>query len=64
LQIPAFADSLDKYNKPYQLISYKDDNHGIMKHKTHVQQQINSWLSTYLKSEEKFDVESMRIVVD
>jgi dipeptidyl aminopeptidase/acylaminoacyl peptidase len=64
LQIPAFADSLDKYNKPYQLISYKDDNHGIMKHKTHVQQQINSWLSTYLKSEGKFDVESMRIVVD
>ena len=64
LQIPAFVDSLDKYNKPYQLISYKDDNHGIMKHKTHVQQQINSWLSTYLKSEEKFAGESMRVVVD
>ncbi len=64
LQIPAFADSLDKYNKPYQLISYKDDNHGIMKHKTHVQQQINSWLSTYLKSEENYLDESKRMIVD
>jgi dipeptidyl aminopeptidase/acylaminoacyl peptidase len=64
LQIPSFADSLDKYNKPYQLISYKDDNHGIMKHKSHVQQQLHSWLSTYLKSEEKFAGESMRVVVD
>jgi dipeptidyl aminopeptidase/acylaminoacyl peptidase len=64
LQIPSFADSLDKYNKPYQLISYKDDNHGIMKHREHVQQQINSWLSTYLKAEEKFVLESKRIIVD
>lgn len=64
LQIPSFTDSLDKYNKPYQLISYKEDNHGIMKHRTHVQEQINSWLSTYLKSEEKFAGESIRVVVE
>jgi dipeptidyl aminopeptidase/acylaminoacyl peptidase len=63
-QIPAFADSLDKYNKPYQLISYKNDNHGIMKHRDHVQQQLNLWLSTYLQDEEKFVGKSKRIVVE
>lgn len=64
LQIPSFVDSLDKYNKPHQLVSYKNDNHGIMKHREHVQQQINSWLSTYLKAEKNDLGESKRMIVD
>lgn len=64
LQIPAFADSLDKYQRPYQLISFKKDNHGIVKHREFVQERINAWLNAYLKNDQSFAVAEKRLVVE
>jgi len=64
LQIPAFADSLDKYQVPYQLISYKKDNHGIIKHQQHVREQINNWFNQYLKNNSSFTIDEKRIIIE
>ena len=63
-QILPFADSLDKYKVPYQLMSFKKDNHGIIRHREAVQQKIHYWLDKYLKNDEDFAEEETRIVVN
>lgn len=50
-QIPSFIDSLEKYQLMFKHIAYKKDNHGIVKHREHVQEQIDWWLNAYLKNE-------------
>lgn len=64
LQIPLFADSLDIYQIPYQLYSYKKDNHGIIKHQSHVRQQINNWFDLYLRNNSPFVPSEKRITIE
>ena len=63
-QIPPFADSLDKYKIPYRLISFKNDNHGIVKHRDYVRKQILNWFDDYLKNEHSFKEGEIRQVMD
>ncbi|MEP4532036.1 MAG: prolyl oligopeptidase family serine peptidase [Cyclobacteriaceae bacterium] len=50
-QIPVFADSLDKYGVPYKFITYVDDNHGCVKHKAEVMDNIRKWMNAHLKED-------------
>lgn len=54
-QIPSFTDSLEKHHLMFKHIAYKKDNHGIVKHREHVQQQIDWWLNAYLKNDFEFN---------
>ncbi|MCB0806985.1 MAG: prolyl oligopeptidase family serine peptidase [Bacteroidales bacterium] len=49
-QIPAFEDSLKKYDIPYKLISFENDTHGLSGNKEEVFRLILDWFNTYLKS--------------
>ena len=48
-QIPPFADSLSKYQKPYKLLSYEGENHGIVGKKEEVMTEVINWMGEYLK---------------
>ncbi len=56
-----FADSLAHYNMPYQLISFADDNHGLMKNREFVANRILEWFDLYVKEEAEFDVHEQRL---
>lgn len=57
------ADSLDYYHLNYQLVTYYKDNHGIVKHKSDVEERILNWFNTYLKEEKQFTVDKNRVLV-
>lgn len=54
-QIPPFADSLQKYDIPFKLISFQDGDHGINSHREFVRRQIYDWLDRYVKGDNAFD---------
>ncbi len=63
-QIPVFADSLDVYNLPYKLISFKHDKHGLINHKNEVRSFVANWFDIYLKEEKPFNEEIKREVIN
>lgn len=63
LQIPSFADSLDKYKKTYSLFSYEGDNHGIVHHRDHVRNQMNIWLNNFLVNQNPIEPAGQRTLV-
>lgn len=62
-QIEPFADSLDAYQVPYSLYSFKNDNHGIIDHKIEVSALINQWLNSFVKDSEILH-KSNRTIID
>lgn len=62
-QIPPFADSLEKYEIPYRMVSFKNDNHGIIHHQAMVRKEISFWLRANLKHE-KIIFQEKNLVVE
>lgn len=62
-QITLFADSLQKFNIPYKLISFENDDHGISNHKESAVQIISEWLQKYLKQTNTFQEANQREVI-
>lgn len=62
-QIPVFADSLDKNDVPYKLITYVGDNHGCVNHKDEVMGNIKEWMDAHLKGD-KVHSGAVRLVVE
>ena len=56
-----FADSLAHYNMPYQLISFENDNHGLMKNREFVVNRIREWFDLYVKEETEFELKEQRL---
>jgi dipeptidyl aminopeptidase/acylaminoacyl peptidase len=54
-QILPFADSLQKYNIPYKVVSFENDNHGIINHEEIVMELIKNWFDQYVKKTNPFD---------
>lgn len=54
-QIHVFADSLEKYNLPYKLVSYEHDKHGLGNHMEDVKEIVLDWFSRYLKEGQPFN---------
>lgn len=63
-QVPVFADSLEHYQIPYQLVSFKNDKHGLLNHEVEVKKMILDWFDRYVKNGETFHLEEKRIVLD
>lgn len=51
-QIPRFCDSLREQAIPYKLLAYENDNHGLKKHSSEVQQAVLAWMNQHLKQGE------------
>lgn len=60
-QVVHFADSLAKYRRPYQLISFKNDHHGLSKNKVFVEKKVLEWFDLYVKREAEFTLIEQRL---
>ncbi len=62
-QIPPFVDSLQKYAIPFKLLSFQDENHGIINHKVLVRKRIYEWLDRYVKGNNILEDEVAREII-
>ena len=44
------AEALKAENKPYKLVVYEGDNHGLQNHREEVRQLIGSWLKEHVSN--------------
>lgn len=63
-QAEELTEKLDKNNIPYQFISFKNDNHGILNHQKEVEEKILHWFDKYLKNELPFSEQTKRIIIE
>ncbi len=63
-QIPPFTNELDKYNIPYNCVSFKNGNHGIKEYETKVNELIKNWFERYVKNTLEYNVHQKRVVIE
>ena len=63
-QIPSFADSLLAYGVPHKLVSFEDDNHGLLNHREIVKELVLTWFDDYVKNARPFEEGNIRETVE
>lgn len=63
-QIPPFTDSLQKYAIPFNVVSFQEDNHGIINHKELVSKRIYEWFDTYVKKDSVLAERAKREIIE
>lgn len=62
-QVVQFSDSLDQHQRPYQLILFERDNHGLVQHRNYVFQALTDWFDAYVRDGKEFSVEEKRMEI-
>ena len=63
-QIPSFADSLLAYGVPHKLVSFEDDNHGLLNPREIVKELVLTWFDDYVKNARPFEEGNIRETVE
>lgn len=59
-QAANFADSLEKYQVPFQLLSFENDTHGLTGHREMVLEKALDWFDHYVKQGQKYNEKEIR----